>query len=123
MRVARTRGAGTLFVEYDGGAGTLLQRECGGNKNLSAEYGIANVYTIWDSRRDLSSGLKILSYILLNRTSSFTYDHRLQRKWDPVCSPGIKLWIGRLVVGWVTTSEYLLLYVYHLFGYLVFFAK
>jgi hypothetical protein len=37
MRVVRMKGAGRFFVEHDGGAGALLQRECGGNKNLSAE--------------------------------------------------------------------------------------
>jgi hypothetical protein len=43
---------------------------------------------------------------------SFTYDHRLQRTGDPVRSPLHKLQIGRLVVEWVTISEYLLLYVF-----------
>jgi hypothetical protein len=40
-----------------------------------------------------------------------TYDHRLERTGHPVRSAIHKLEIGRLVVGWVTTSEYLLLYV------------
>jgi hypothetical protein len=41
-----------------------------------------------------------------------TYDHRLERIGHPVRSAILKLQIGRLVVGWVTTSEYLLLYVF-----------
>jgi len=42
----------------------------------------------------------------------FTYDHRFKRTGHPVRSAIHKLEIGRLVVGWVTTSEYLLLYVF-----------
>ena len=41
-----------------------------------------------------------------------TYDHRLRRNGHPVRSAIHKPQIGRLVVGWVTTSEYLLLYVF-----------
>jgi hypothetical protein len=41
-----------------------------------------------------------------------TYDHRLEKIGHPVRSAILKLQIGRLVVGWVTTSEYLLLYVF-----------
>ncbi|KUJ11655.1 uncharacterized protein LY89DRAFT_758432, partial [Mollisia scopiformis] len=40
-----------------------------------------------------------------------TYDHRLRKTGHPVRSAIHKSQIGRLVVGWVTTSEYLLLYV------------
>ena len=43
---------------------------------------------------------------------TITYDHRLERIGHPVRSAIHKLQIGRLVVGWVTTSEYLLLYVF-----------
>ena len=43
---------------------------------------------------------------------SFTYDHRLRKTWYPVCSALIKPQIDRLVVGWVTTSESRLLYVF-----------
>jgi hypothetical protein len=43
---------------------------------------------------------------------SVAYDHRLQKAGDPVRSPLHKLQIGRLVVEWVTISEYLLLYVF-----------
>ena len=41
-----------------------------------------------------------------------TYDHRLWRTGHPVRSAIHKPQIGRLVVGSVTTSEYLLLYVF-----------
>jgi hypothetical protein len=41
-----------------------------------------------------------------------TYDHRLKRIGHPVRSAIHKLEIGGLVVRWVTTGEYLLLYVY-----------
>ena len=50
-------------------------------------------------------------YICLIKSISGTYDHRLKRIGHPVRSAIHKLQIGRLVVGWVTTSEYLLLYV------------
>ena len=40
-----------------------------------------------------------------------TYDHRLKRTGHPVRSAFHKLQIGGLVVRWVTTSEYPLLYV------------
>ena len=47
----------------------------------------------------------------VNTPTSSTYDHRFKRIGHPVRSAIHKLEIGRLVVGWVTTSEYLLLYV------------
>ena len=43
---------------------------------------------------------------------TITYDHRLWNTGHPVRSAIHKPQIGRLVVGWVTTSEYLLLYVF-----------
>ena len=52
------------------------------------------------------------AYIDLFRKIAGTYDHRLERIGHPVRSAILKLQIGRLVVGWVTTSEYLLLYVF-----------
>ena len=45
----------------------------------------------------------------------FTYDHRHQKTGHPVRSAIHKLVIGRLVVGSVTTSESLLLYVFGFF--------
>jgi hypothetical protein len=55
------------------------------------------------------------TYIYEVKKKAVTYDHRLRRKGDPVRSRILKPQIGRLVVGWVTTSEYLLLYVFYFF--------
>ena len=41
-----------------------------------------------------------------------TYDHRVWKIGLPVRSAVLKPHAGRLVVGWVTTSESLLLYVF-----------
>ena len=46
------------------------------------------------------------------KDTSSTYDHRLVRTGHPVRSAILKHQIGRLVVEWVTISEYLLLYVF-----------
>ena len=48
----------------------------------------------------------------INSEVPVTYDHRLRRIGHPVRSAIHKPEIGRSVVGWVTTSEYLLLYVF-----------
>ena len=57
-------------------------------------------------------------YISRKKYLPFTYDHRLWRTGLPVRSAVLKPQVGRLVVGWVTTSEYRLLYVLHfLFGF------
>ena len=53
---------------------------------------------------------------------TFTYDHRLRRTGHPVRSAIHKPQIGRSVVGWVTTSESLLLYVFLLFVSSIFFG-
>ncbi|EAW15016.1 uncharacterized protein ACLA_004300 [Aspergillus clavatus NRRL 1] len=52
--------------------------------------------------------------------TSSTYDHRVWRTGLPVRSAVLKPHAGRLVVGWVTTSESRLLYVFglHVFTYL-----
>ncbi|PYI13739.1 hypothetical protein BO99DRAFT_451948 [Aspergillus violaceofuscus CBS 115571] len=47
--------------------------------------------------------------------SPHTYDHRVWKTGLPVRSAVLKPHAGRLVVGWVTTSESLLLYVFHVF--------
>ena len=44
-----------------------------------------------------------------------TYGHRLKNNRHPVRSAKDKLQIDQLVVGWVTTSEYWLLYVFVFF--------
>jgi hypothetical protein len=54
-----------------------------------------------------TSEIRIVSFSV-----PFTYDHRYQRARRPVRSALFKLVTGRLVVRWVTTSEYLLLYVF-----------
>ena len=51
------------------------------------------------------------SYVLILSSSS-TYDHRRGTLPDPVCSPHVKPSTGGLVVRWVTTGEYPLLYVF-----------
>ena len=51
------------------------------------------------------------AYIGSARCITSTYDHRSQRTEDPVRSPELKLRTGGLVVRWVTTCEYPLLYV------------
>ncbi|PWY76012.1 hypothetical protein BO94DRAFT_605194, partial [Aspergillus sclerotioniger CBS 115572] len=56
---------------------------------------------------------------------SSTYDHRVWRTGLPVRSAVLKPHAGRLVVGWVTTSESLLLYVFllvHLISSIFIFA-
>jgi hypothetical protein len=50
-------------------------------------------------------------HIKLDKGKPSTYDHRLRRIGHPVRSAIHKPQIGRLVVKWVTISEYLLLYV------------
>jgi hypothetical protein len=50
---------------------------------------------------------------------SFTYDHRTLRTELPVRSAELKQCTGGLVVRWVTTGEYPLLYVFLLLGDLV----
>jgi hypothetical protein len=45
-----------------------------------------------------------------------TYGHRYRKIRDPVRSPIVKPVIAGLVVGSVTTSEYLVLYVFALFA-------
>ena len=48
------------------------------------------------------------------------YDQRLWKARDPVCSPIDKPETARLVVGWVTTSESLVLYAFLFFSFLFF---
>ena len=58
-------------------------------------------------------------YLILRRMAftpcSSTYDHRRLRTRDPVRSPIDKQAIARLVLGWVTTGESLVLYVIYFF--------
>ncbi|EYE90337.1 hypothetical protein EURHEDRAFT_510925 [Aspergillus ruber CBS 135680] len=52
-----------------------------------------------------------------------TYDHRVWRTGLPVRSAVLKPHAGRLVVGWVTTSESRLLYVFFVFASLTRYAR
>ena len=57
----------------------------------------------------------MIFYILVKKhyiSITTTYDHRLMRTGHPVRSAILKHQIGRLVVEWVTISEFLLLYVF-----------
>jgi hypothetical protein len=80
-------------------------------------------------RGSLSNGLDIFRVIMAsvkgvlyyNIQLTYTYDHRLERIGHPVRSAIHKLEIGGLVVGWVTTSEYPLLYVFDYFFVHIFF--
>ncbi|KAJ9484743.1 hypothetical protein VN97_g8618 [Penicillium thymicola] len=53
--------------------------------------------------------------MILFITQSDTYDHRVWKIGLPVRSAVLKPHAGELVVGWVTTSESSLLYVFVLF--------
>ena len=58
------------------------------------------------------------SFIIFSYLSPSTYDHRVWKTGLPVRSAVLKPHAGRLVVGWVTTSESRLLYVFLLFNLL-----
>ena len=51
----------------------------------------------------------------ISREFYFTYDHRLRTIGHPVRSAIHKPQIDELVVGWVTTSEFSLLYVFYFY--------
>ncbi len=76
-------------------------RRSKGNESLTS-------YRIFEIRQ-------ALRFMYSCRTNFSTYDHRHQRTGHPVRSAIHKLVIGRLVVGSVTTSESLLLYVRYFF--------
>ena len=59
-----------------------------------------------------------LQSIILSHTRPDTYDHRVWKTGLPVRSAVLKPHAGELVVGWVTTSESSLLYVFESFFYL-----
>ena len=58
-------------------------------------------------------------YISPDQSLAATYDHSFLKTGHPVRSAILKQVIGRSVVGWVTTSEYLLLYVFGFFFFLL----
>ena len=67
--------------------------------------------SIRDLRRELYLPDNTPTYTKL-KPKSFTYDHRIWRTRDPVRSPLVKPDTAGLVVGSVTTSESLVLYVF-----------
>jgi hypothetical protein len=85
---------------------------------------VISLVQIHDEARDIKGQLpsasvrdkldkQMLWYFIVSfKANHDTYDHRLEKIGHPVRSAVLKLQIGRLVVGWVTTSEYLLLYVF-----------
>jgi hypothetical protein len=56
-----------------------------------------------------------MHYINLLNQNPSTYDHRVWKTGLPVRSAVLKPHAGELVVGWVTTSESSLLYVFGVF--------
>ena len=64
-------------------------------------------------RLDLWGAIRTCLNIFGPGTISFAIDHRTWNTGLPVRSAVLKPCAGRLVVGWVTTSEYLLLIVLH----------
>jgi hypothetical protein len=60
-----------------------------------------------------------MTFYALQLSNNFTYDHRFKNIALPVRSAVLKLVTGRLVVRWVTTGEYLLLYVFDDFYFLL----
>ncbi|KUM62192.1 hypothetical protein ACN42_g4918 [Penicillium freii] len=64
--------------------------------------------------------LLLVHSILLFHTQPGTYDHKVWKTGLPVRSAVLKPHAGELVVGWVTTSESSLLYVF-VFFFLFFF--
>ena len=56
--------------------------------------------------------INYMHYIFLSSCMSSTYDHRVWKTGLPVRSAVLKPHAGELVVGWVTTSESSLLYVF-----------
>jgi hypothetical protein len=65
-------------------------------------------------------GLESMRLYTIATINSFTYDHRTLRTLHPVCSAFIKQRTGGLVVRWVTTSEYPLLYVFAVFTFFLY---
>ena len=59
--------------------------------------------------------LEFATNIYAKKGNSFTYDHRILRTELPVRSAVLKQDTGGLVVRWVTTGEYPLLYVFGIF--------
>ena len=98
------------------------------SKKLMISFVSASIQDLWRARGSDPSQLEPrkvanLDFFFLNifqeKHKAVTYDHRLRKIGHPVRSAIHKPQIGRLVVGWVTTSEYLLLYVFGFFFFLL----
>ncbi|RAH47679.1 hypothetical protein BO95DRAFT_358441 [Aspergillus brunneoviolaceus CBS 621.78] len=89
-----------------------LQPERNHYRYLSSHFGINN--TIITIVRERIHGIltQTICYIVRDSITISTYDHRVWKIGLPVRSAVLKPHAGRLVVGWVTTSESLLLYVF-----------
>jgi hypothetical protein len=59
----------------------------------------------------------VICNIYYQKADFVTNDHRTKKARHPVRSALFKLSIGCVVVGWVTTSEFQLLFVKHNFAY------
>ncbi|KOS46494.1 hypothetical protein ACN38_g2587 [Penicillium nordicum] len=67
--------------------------------------------------------LLLFHYVIHLHTYHNTYDHRVWKTGLPVRSAVLKPHAGELVVGWVTTSESSLLYVFVPYFYIYIIAK
>jgi hypothetical protein len=88
-----------------------------GSTELSIEEGPSEWPNLVQEPENLHILLTILGAL---RTLSSTYDHRCLKARDPVRSPIDKQTIARLVLGWVTTGESLVLYVFFFFFFFFF---
>lgn len=90
---------------YSCGKGLKVQDDCTFRDGRSSAQTSFRIYTP-------SSSCSRLRISAQTAALTVTYDHRLKKMRHPVRSAISKLLIGRLVVEWVTISEYLLLYVF-----------
>jgi hypothetical protein len=81
-------------------------RRRGRRSLLGCEEGVG-----WDHEDDVGVG-SLIDDIYFNNSKDATYDHRTLRTELPVRSAELKQCTGGLVVRWVTTGEYPLLYVF-----------
>ena len=101
--------ADSLTVEFSKMPGKSFHRKVLSKSTISLSISICSTDRHeCDLRREIDSELFKYSDV----RDAGTYDHRLRRIGHPVRSAIHKPQIGRLVVGWVTTSESLLLYVF-----------
>jgi hypothetical protein len=82
-------------------------RVCYRSSSMLLQYPFPNRSSIRSTRRR-----PVVAIFIFTISLSITYDHRTMNTLLPVRSADIKHCTGGLVVRWVTTSEYLLLYVF-----------